>query len=44
MIQLYDDETNFINKATCRKQNFYILIALFLITIALLITLVFTVI
>ena len=38
MIQLYDDKTNFINKATCRKKNFYILIALFKITIALLIT------
>ena len=37
-LKLYNSETNFIKKETCRKQNFYILITFFSITIALLIT------
>ena len=38
IIESYDDETNFNEeKATCKIQNFYILLAFLLITIALLI-------
>ena len=38
VIEPYDEETNFNeNKATCKAQNFYILLAFLLITIALLI-------
>ena len=38
VIESYDEETNFNEKkATCKRQNFYILLAFFLITIALLI-------
>ena len=48
--ELYDEETKSIptnfneKKATCKTQNFYILLAFLLITIALSIALVFTVI
>ena len=38
IIESYNDGTNFNEKkATCKRQNFYILLALLLITIALLI-------
>ena len=38
IIESYNDETNFNErKATCKKQNFYILLAFLLITIGLLI-------
>ena len=38
VIELYDEETNFNEKkTTCKTQNFYILLAVLLITIALVI-------
>ena len=45
IIESHNEETNFNEKkATCKTQNFYILLAFLLITIALLKLLVFTVI